>query len=140
MKVPLLHPTARFDSFALNGAFVRYVLHRFSQGKFFNCSPSLGRRADRRLISRSVLSQGIVQMSSRPFHKSDMSSRRPLTPLSMMCFYTRIICDLCSCLRPGPMFRLVGYGQSMVPCLGRCLVSRPLPLDAFILEAHFFSD
>ena len=96
----------------------------------------LGRQ---RLISRSVLSQGIVQTSSRLFHQSDMSSRRPLTPLSMMCFYTPIRCDLCSCLRRGPMFRLVRYSQSMVPRLdpfpsrsGRSLVSPPLPLDGFI--------
>lgn len=102
----------------------------------------LGRQ---RLISRSVLSQGIVQTSSRLFHQSDMSSRRPLTPLSMMSFYTPIRCDLCSCLRRGPMFRLVRYSQSMVPHLdpfpsrsGRSLVSPPLPLDRFIPEAHFF--
>ena len=43
------------------------------------------------------------------------------------------------------MFRLVRYGQSMVPRLdpfpsrsGRSLVSPPLPLDGFIPEAHFF--
>ncbi|KIJ96228.1 hypothetical protein K443DRAFT_293764 [Laccaria amethystina LaAM-08-1] len=87
-------------------------------------------------------------MSSRPFHQSDMFSKRPLTPLSMMCFHTRIICDLCSCLRRGPMFRLVRYGQSMVPSLsrslpsryGRCLVSPPLPLDTFMPEASFQID